>query len=161
VKSKKIDDWGVLMKSIFNKTHAAEIVKRIDRLCANTKPEWGSMQAAQMLAHCSAFQDIPMGKAFPPRGLLGRFVGRFAKSMFYNEKPLPHNMSTIPTIIIEDNREFMVEKEKLKQKIAIFQRGGPEKCSTHPHPFFGNLTPEQWGKGIYKHLDHHLKQFGV
>lgn len=149
------------MKSIFNKTHAVEIVERIDRLSADSKPEWGTMQVAQMLAHCAAFQDIPMGNAYPPRGLLGRFVGRFARPMFYNEKPLPHNMSTIPTIMIEDDRAFMAEKERLKQKIATFQCGGLEKCSAHPHPFFGKLTPEQWGKGIYKHVDHHLKQFDV
>lgn len=126
------------MKSIFNKTHTVEIVERIDRLSANSKPEWGTMQVPQMLAHCSAFQDIPMGNAFPPRGLLGRFVGRLAKPMFYNEKPLPHNMSTIPTIVIEDNREFIVEKEKLKQKITTFQSGGPKNCSSHPHPFSEN-----------------------
>lgn len=42
-----------------------------------------------------------------------------------------------------------------------FHKNGPETCISHPHPFFGKLTSEQWGKGIYKHLDHHLKQFGV
>lgn len=70
-------------------------------------------------------------------------------------------MSTISTILIADKREFEIEREKLKQKISTFQKNGPEKCTTHHHPFFWKLTPEQWGKGIYKHLDHHLKQFGV
>ena len=79
----------------------------------------------------------------------------------YNDKTVPHNMSTIPTILIADDREFETEKEKLKQKIITFQNNGPEKCTTHPHPFFGKLTSEQWGKGIYKHLDHHFKQFEV
>ena len=119
------------------------------------------MDVAQMLAHCSSFQDIAMGKSFPPRSWLGIIVGRFAKQIIYNDKTLPHNMSTIPTILIADDREFDTEKEKLKQKIITFQNNGPEKCTTHPHPFFGNLTSEQWGKGIYKHLDHHFKQFEV
>lgn len=70
-------------------------------------------------------------------------------------------MSTIPTILIAEEKEFETEKAKLKQKIVTFQTSGPEKCTSHPHPFFGKLTPEQWGKGLYKHLDHHLNQFGV
>ncbi|KAA8787069.1 hypothetical protein ABIE27_003411 [Paenibacillus sp. 4624] len=149
------------MKSIFETRHATEITDRIDRLREDSTPLWGTMQVSQMLAHCAAFHDIPLGNTFPPRGLLGRLVGRFAKPMFYNEKPLPQNMSTIPTIVIDDDRVFETEKEKLKEQITTFQVRGPDQCSHHPHPFFGKLTPEQWGKGIYKHLDHHLKQFGV
>ena len=149
------------MKNIFNHMHTAEILDRIDKLSPNSQPQWGKMDVAQMLAHCSSFQDIAMGKSFPPRSWLGIIVGRFAKQIIYNDKTLPHNMSTIPTILIADDREFDTEKEKLKQKIITFQNNGPEECTTHPHPFFGNLTSEQWGKGIYKHLDHHLKQFEV
>lgn len=148
------------MNNMYTKSHADEIIQRIDTLSPHSKPQWGSMQPAQMLAHCSAFQEIPMGESFPNRGLLGKLIGGFVKPVFYNEKPLPQNMSTIPTIEIKDDRDFVAEKEKLKQKIITFQRNGPEKCSPHPHPFFGKLTPEQWGIGIYKHLDHHLKQFG-
>ena len=149
------------MKTIFNDMHTAEVLKRIDKLSPNSQPQWGKMDVAQMLAHCSSFQDIAMGNSFPPRSWLGIIVGRFAKQIIYNDKTLPHNLSTIPTILIADDREFDTEKEKLKQKIFTFQNNGPEKCATHPHPFFGKLTSEQWGKGIYKHLDHHLKQFEV
>lgn len=149
------------MENIYNKLHAAEILKRIENLSPNSKSQWGTMNVAQMLAHCSSFQDIPMGNASPPRYWLGRLVGKFAQPIFYNEKPLPRNMSTIPTIRILDDKDFETEKEQLKQKILTFQSNGPEKCSSHPHPFFGKFTPEQWGIGIYKHLDHHLRQFGV
>ncbi len=149
------------MKDIFNQLHAEEILKRIDSLSRNSKPQWGKMDVAQMLAHCSSFQDIAMGNAFPPRGWLGILIGKFVKPILYNDKPLAKNMSTIPTILIVDERNFETEKEKLKQKIIIFQNNGPQKCTNHPHPFFGKLTSEQWGKGIYKHLDHHLKQFDV
>ncbi|WP_042224969.1 DUF1569 domain-containing protein [Oceanobacillus manasiensis] len=148
------------MKDIFNQLHAEEILNRIDKLSLHSKPQWGKMDVAQMLAHCSSFQDIAMGNAFPSRGWLGILIGRSAKPIFYNDKPLPQNMSTIPTMLIVEEKEFETEKEKLKQKILTFQNNGPEMCTTHPHPFFGKLTSEQWGKGIYKHLDHHLKQFG-
>jgi Protein of unknown function (DUF1569) len=149
------------MKNIFNQLHSEEILNRIDKLSPNSKPQWGKMDVAQMLAHCSSFQDIAMGHSFPVRGWLGILIGNFVKPIFYNDKPLAQNMSTIPTILIVDEKESETEKEKLKQKIITFQNNGSEKCTTHPHPFFGKLTSKQWGKGIYKHLDHHLKQFGV
>ena len=122
------------MKSIFDTINAAEITERMAQLSEKSIPEWGTMQVSQMLAHCSAFHDIPLGNAFPPRGLLGRLIGRFAKPMFYNDKPLPHNMSTIPTIIIDDQRQFIEEKEKLEQQINIFQQGASDKFSRHPIP---------------------------
>jgi len=153
--------WGVRMKNIYNQLHTSEILNRIENLNPNLKPQWGTMNVAQMLAHCSSFQDIPMGNSFPPRVWIGRLIGRFVKPIFYNDKLPPTNMSTIPTILISDDKDFETEKEKLKQKILTFQSNGPEKCSTHPHPFFGKFTAEQWGIGIYKHLDHHLRQFGV
>lgn len=149
------------MKSIYDPVYLEEILTRIDRLSSNSKRQWGKMNVAQMMAHCSAFQDIAMGESSPKRSWLGIFVGNFAKPIFYNEKTLPKNMSTIPTILIVNDRDFSKEKEKLKQKLLQFHADGPEKCTTHPHSFFGKLTAEQWGKGIYKHLDHHLKQFGL
>ncbi|MEC1528492.1 DUF1569 domain-containing protein [Bacillus spizizenii] len=149
------------MKNIFNQLHLEEILNRMDKLSPLSKPQWGKMDVAQMLAHCSSFQDIAMGLSFPARGWLGILIGNFVKPIFYNDKPLAQNMSTIPDILIVDEKEFKTEKDILKQKIITFQSNGPEKCTTHPHPFFGKLTSEQWGKGIYKHLDHHLKQFGV
>ncbi|MFC0561521.1 DUF1569 domain-containing protein [Halalkalibacter alkalisediminis] len=149
------------MKNIFNPLYSEEILNRIDKLNSNAKQQWGKMSVAQMLAHCSFFQDIAMGNSFPARDWLGRLIGGFVKPIFYNDKPLAQNMSTIPTILIVEEKEFETEKKKLKQKIITFQNNGPEKCTIHPHPFFGKLTTEQWGKGIYKHLDHHLKQFGV
>jgi Protein of unknown function (DUF1569) len=149
------------MKNIFNQLHSEEILNRIDKLNPNAKPHWGKMDVAQMLAHCSSFQDIAMGNSFPARDWLGRLIGSFVKPIFYNDKPLAKNMSTIPTILIVDEKEFEKEKNKLKQKIITFQNNDSEKCKNHPHPFFGKLSSEQWGKGIYKHLDHHLKQFGA
>ncbi|SFL98615.1 Protein of unknown function [Gracilibacillus orientalis] len=149
------------MNNIFEITYTNEILNRIEKLNVNSQPNWGKMDVAQMLAHCSYFQDIAMGYSLPPRGWLDVLVGKFAKPIFYNDKPLAHNMSTIPTILITCKKDFEIEKEKLKQKIITFQKNGPEACKGRPHPFFGKLTCEQWGKGIYKHLDHHLKQFGV
>lgn len=149
------------MKNIFNHVHTSEILTRINQLQADSQPIWGRMSVAQMLAHCSAFQEVAIGNSTSSRSWLGILIGKFVKSIFYNDNPLPKNMSTIPTIMIVDSRDFEKEKEILKQNIITLQSSGPENITVHPHPFFGKLTSEEWGKGIYKHLDHHLKQFGV
>lgn len=107
------------------------------------------------------FSRYSNGKLNLPKKLARDISREVCETPRHNDKPIPKNMSMIPTLIIADQREFEKEKEILKQKIIMFQRNGPEKCTTHPHPFFGKLTSEQWGKCIYKHLDHHLKQFGV
>ncbi|NGZ76926.1 DUF1569 domain-containing protein [Saccharibacillus alkalitolerans] len=149
------------MNNLFEERYAKEIVSRIDNLRPDSQRKWGEMNAAQMLAHCSGFQDLAMGRGAASRSLLGIFVGRFAKPVFYNDKPLPHNMSTIPEIRITGEKDFDNEKERLIDKIKTFQQSGPEACTQRPHPFFGKLSAEEWGKGVYKHLDHHLRQFGV
>ncbi|AKG05283.1 hypothetical protein AAV35_011155 [Salimicrobium jeotgali] len=149
------------MNSIFEVAHADKILNRIDKLTTNSQPLWGKMNVSQMLAHCSYFQDVAMGYSTPSRSWSGIFFGRFAKPLFYNDKPLSRNMPTIPDILITSQKDFETEKENLKAKLITFQKKGPTPCTERPHPFFGKLTPEQWGKGIYKHLDHHLQQFGV
>ncbi|MEJ8302731.1 DUF1569 domain-containing protein [Saccharibacillus sacchari] len=149
------------MKNIFDLPSTEEILTRIDQLQPNVEPSWGKMNVAQMLAHCSAFQDIATGDKRSSRSWLGIVVGRLAKPVFYNDKPLPRDMSTIPILIIPDPQAFDAEKEILKQKLQTLQHVGPDQQRLYPHPFFGKLSAEEWGKGIYKHLDHHLRQFNV
>ncbi|MCZ8517796.1 DUF1569 domain-containing protein [Paenibacillus filicis] len=149
------------MNNIFIDSHMEEIIGRIDNLTPNSEPRWGIMNVAQMLAHCSSFQDIAMGIYVPQRHWLGKLIGPLVKSIIYNDKPLKPNTPTVPEARITDEKEFEFERGELKRKLRAFQANGPQKCANHLHPFFGKLTPEQWGKGTYKHLDHHLKQFGV
>ncbi|MEG0380215.1 MAG: DUF1569 domain-containing protein [Kurthia sp.] len=149
------------MKTIFEKDSFSEVFERLDRLTPQSQAQWGSMNVAQMLAHCNAFQDIPMQKVQCERDFIGRFVGPFIRPMMYNDKPLPHDLSTISSIKMTDEKNFDVEKITLKSKLQEFYEAGPDSCEGVIHPFFGKLKGEQWGKGVYKHLDHHFQQFGV
>ena len=60
-----------------------------------------------------------------------------------------------------DQRDFLLEQAELKLKLLQFSKGGDAQCTRHPHPFFGALSPQDWSRGMYKHMDHHLRQFGV
>jgi hypothetical protein len=119
------------------------------------------MDVAQMMAHCSATLDMASGRVNPPRALIGRVLGPLVKPIFTNEKPFSRNSPTDKRLVVSDPREFQREQEQLRIKLRQFHDGGEQKCTRHPHVFFGALTPQQWSRGMYKHLDHHLRQFGV
>jgi hypothetical protein len=118
------------------------------------------MTVAQMLAHCSAWIEMALGLKTSPRSLIGRIFGRVAKSSVLNEEPIRHNMPTDTNLVVSDERDFEVERQQLLEWTDRFATGGPKKCTVHPHPFFGKMTPTEWATMAYKHMDHHLRQFG-
>jgi hypothetical protein len=101
------------------------------------------------------------GRLNPPRILIGRLIGSFVKPIYTNEKPLSRNSPTDKKLIVSDQRDFLREQEQLKLCLRQFHDGGEAQCTRHPHPFFDALSPPDWSRGMYKHLNHHLKQFGV
>jgi len=149
------------MKTLYEKDTADELIGRIDCLQAISERQWGKMDVAQMMAHCSAALDMASGKVLLPRMFIGRLLGSFVKPIYSNEKAFSKSSPTDPKLVVSDQRDFQKEKDQLKVKVREFQEGGEEKCTRHPHPFFGSLTPYEWGRGMYKHLDHHLRQFGA
>jgi hypothetical protein len=149
------------MKSLYTPDALAEVLSRIDKLQPTSTRQWGKMEVAQMLAHCTAALDVAIGRTSPPRMFIGRILGSLIKSNFYNEKPFNKDGPTDKSFIVSDPREFATEKGWLLESIKQFSVGGSAACTTHPHSFFGELTPNQWSIGMYKHLDHHLRQFGV
>lgn len=149
------------MKNLFDKNDVNEIVARINLLTSESKPLWGKMTVAQMLAHCSILIRLARGLDKPKRNLLGVLIGWMVKDQFYGDKPYPKSSATAPSFIITDLRDFEIEKKTLTDHILAFSKGGVEACTTHPNPFFGKLSPTEWARGQYRHLDHHLSQFGV
>lgn len=148
------------MKSVYNKSDLLEIIARLDKISTGSERQWGTMGPAQMLAHCTEALKIPAGESKPPRLFLGRIIGSAIKNIALSEKPFRKNSPTDPSFVIKEEKDVNQEREKLKSLLEKFHQAGIEKCSDHPHTFFGKLTPEEWGVLGYKHLDHHLRQFG-
>jgi hypothetical protein len=149
------------MKNLFQQETAEELMSRIDRLQPSSQRLWGKMDAAQMMAHCSITLDIASGRLNLPRIFLGRLLAPFVRSIYTNDKPFQKNSPTGKELIVADQRDFTRERDQLKLKLRQFCDGGEPRCTRHPHPFFGPLTPHEWSRGMYKHLDHHLRQFGA
>ena len=149
------------MKSLFEKEAYNEIVSRINSLQPNAEGQWGKMKVAQMMAHCSEAYKVPLSDTGQPRMFMGRIFGPLVKGSMHSDKSWKQNLPTAPNFIIKGERDFATEKTHLLSFTERFHKEGPTKAARFPHPFFGKFTTEQWGKLTYKHLDHHLKQFGA
>jgi hypothetical protein len=149
------------VKNLFQREAVDEVIARIDSLQPSVQRQWGKMDVAQMMAHCSAALDMASGRLNPPRLFIGRLIGPFVRPIYTNEKPLSRNSPTDPKLVVSDQRDFAHEQEQLKRCVRQFHEGGEAQCTRHPHPFFGTLSAQDWSRGMYKHLDHHLRQFGA
>lgn len=149
------------MKNLFEAPTAAEIGRRIEGLRPDAQRRWGKMNAAQMLAHNSAWLEMASGRCSPPWTFMGRCFGRMVKKSFLGETPIRRNLRTMKSLVVEGDRRFSFEKQHLIECLHRFSVGGPQKCTRRPHSFFGPMTPDEWARLAYKHLDHHLQQFGA
>lgn len=147
------------MKSLFAPLVFKEILGRLDQLDGNAKRGWGKMEVGQMAWHC----QIPLRTAIAnssPRKTANPLVALFFKKMMYSDRPMRKNLPTAPFLKARESKDFIHEKEILRQLVHEFYTlRNREKWN--PHPIFGAFTQEQWGQMQYKHLDHHLRQFGV
>ena len=150
------------MKNLFDAATATEIKERIGRLGPGCKRQWGKMSAAQAMAHCATTMEWAVGDSFAPRMFVGRILGPLVKSkVLRDDATMRRNTPTSKSLVVADERDLGKERERLCALIDRFSVGGPQGCTKHAHTFFGPLTPEEWARLMYKHLDHHLRQFGV
>jgi hypothetical protein len=148
------------MESLFEATAVKEIKGRLARLRPDSERMWGKMNPAQALAHCSAGLQMANGELRPPRALIGRIIGPMIKVLALRDgEPMRRNSPTAKELVVLDERDLAVERERLCGLIDRFAAAGPQGCTTHPHSFFGRLTPQEWATLMHKHLDHHLRQF--
>ncbi|TSD67298.1 DUF1569 domain-containing protein [Inquilinus sp. KBS0705] len=148
------------MKTVFDKDTRDQLINRINQLNENSTPLWGKMNIYQMLKHCVLAEEMYLGHAVYKRTLLGRVLGKWAlKNMLKDETPMGHNAPTSPHFIVSQTTgDVAAEKARwiaLTEAYATYSNPGLV------HWFFGDMTREQVGQFVYKHTDHHLRQFNV
>ena len=149
------------MRHLFEPTAVAEVKGRLQHLRPDSERQWGTMSAAQAVAHCAGGLEQALGDRRPPRMLIGRVIGWAVKPLALgSDAPMRRNTPTVPELVVTDARDLDVERRRLLALIDRVAAAGPAGCTTHPHSFFGHLTPQEWAVLMYKHLDHHLRQFG-
>ncbi len=149
------------MRSLFDPPDRQSVLVRLGQLQSGAPRQWGKMNAAQMLAHCSVAMEMATGETPRKQKLIGKLLSPFVRSSLLGEKPFGKNSPTDPAFIVTEEKDFEAEKQRLARLVNTFCDSGPEKASAHTHSFLGRLRGEQWGVMMYKHLDHHLRQFGV
>jgi hypothetical protein len=149
------------MTTLFQNGVLENIIVRMNQLTPQSPSQWGKMNVAQMMAHCTTTFEMATGRKHSPQLFIGKILGPLFKKNYLSEKPFKKNSPTGKGFIIVDERNFDKEKQQLIAIMTDFVRGGLNNVTPHPHAFFGHLTPEQWGLSMYKHMDHHLRQFGV
>ena len=149
------------MPSIFQPADSAEMVKRIQFLRPDARAQWGKMQVGQMLAHCRNAMSVATGDLNLKRSLFGLLFGRMAKKSLMKPEPFKRGLPTAPEFRITDARDFAAEQKKLVELVQRLTKGGPDGLTKEQHPFFGPMTGAEWDLLQWKHLDHHLRQFGA
>lgn len=149
------------MQNLFQPESATGIVMRIARLKPTAIALWGKMNVAQMLAHCKAPLEVALGDRILKHSLIGWLFGKMAKKQMLQKGPFKHNLPTDASFLVKDNRNFADEQDKLLTLIRRFAETEPASIAKKIHPFFGKMSSDEWGILQWKHLDHHLRQFGV
>jgi hypothetical protein len=150
------------MKDVFEPTATAEIMARIHQLTASVKPLWGKMAVAQMLAHCNVTYELVFENKHPtPNAVKKWFLKTFIKKIVVSETPFKKGSPTGSEFIIKTDKDFEQEKKRLIDYIAKTQQLGKAHFDGKLSHSFGKLSTAEWNNMFYKHLDHHLQQFGV
>lgn len=150
------------MKNIFDFAIVKELEQRISNLAPSTPPLWGKMNASQMLAHVNVAYEMTYESIHPRPNALMRFVLKtFLKKSVVGPKPYPKNSPTAPQFIIKDEKNFEVEKKRLLEYLNRTAELGESHFEGKENLSFGKMSATEWNGLFYKHLDHHLTQFGV
>jgi hypothetical protein len=148
-------------KSLYTPDVYQSCLHRIEQLTAETAPLWGRMTAAQMLAHCAEIQEVAKGKDLKGTPFLVKLFRGMIRNMVVGDKPFPKNTRTHPQYEQTSDRDFETEKRRLLDAMDTFVNADDKRAGQMRHPLFGRMSREERGWSMYKHLDHHLTQFGV
>ena len=150
------------MKNIFDKTVTDEFISRINQLTTESRPNWGKMSVDQMLAHCNVTYEFVYEDKHPkPKGFKKWLIKVFAKNIVVGVKPYKKNSRTTTEFLMTDKKNFETEKSRLIAYLIKTQELGEDHFDNKDSHSFGPLTKTEWSNMFYKHLDHHLNQFGV
>jgi hypothetical protein len=151
------------LKSLFDAHTSQEMIERINKLTPMSEAQWGSMSVAQMMAHLQVPLNLAHEKIqIKSNKLISFLFGRkLLRNIVSDERPFEKNLPTFKEAKNLGARLFEPEKKQLIELVKNFQASGPSGITKKPHPFFGDMTTQDWDILQYKHLDHHLRQFGV
>jgi len=149
------------MPTVHTAEGVQEYINRIDKLTPQSQPLWGKMNVAQMLCHLQGPLEVPLGRHELPKSFMMKIIGPMIRKKILADGPLSKNSPTASTLKITDDRDFEKEKQKLVAALKDYAKAAQDGKLPGAHPYWGKLSTQEWDKMQWKHLDHHLGQFGV
>ncbi len=149
------------MESLFDPQGNRNIINRIEQLTPITLSQWGKMTVSQMLEHCQQPIKVPLGMLNLKPNWLSFFFGKTVKKQMLSQNTFKKDLPTVKEFRIQREPKFDVAQKELIELIERFAKEGHAAIKVTKHPFFGEMTLEEWDILQWKHLDHHLRQFGV
>ncbi len=150
------------LPNIFQKEVSEKVIQRIEQLNVNSQAAWGKMSVSQMLAHCNVTYEMVYSDKHPKPNFIMRFIlTSFIKKIVTGETPYKRNGQTAPAFVIKDKKNLETERTNLIAYIHKTQELGASNFNNKVSHSFGRLNMNEWNNMFYKHLDHHLTQFGV
>jgi predicted oxidoreductase (fatty acid repression mutant protein) len=150
------------MKTIKNETDRANLIQRLNKLNGSEKALWGKMNVNQMVSHLVQAGEMPFGHSLEDKG---NFVTKnIVKPLVLYILPMPKEVKTSPDMNQQENGRKPLEfAEDKKSVINLAEKLGNLSADFQcfQHPIFGKMNAREWGLLAHKHVDHHLKQFGV
>lgn len=148
--------------SIYNQSYVDTQIERLNQLTENTIPQWGKMNAGQMLAHLCVSYDMAFTNKYTKPNILARWIlKKLVKPGVVGPKPYPKNSRTAPQFIINDARNFEEEKANLIGYLQKVSDLGEDHFDDKFYHSFGKMKAAEWNVLFGKHLEHHFTQFGI
>lgn len=144
--------------TIYDSVRRDELAQRLDRLTATARPRWGRMDAGRMVCHLLEAFRMPSGalrirRRFVPLRALVRWL------MLY-KVPFPKGAPTDRALLTRSAATWEDDRAALRAAIVSATEPSPD-APRGDHPIFGEMSVRDWGVLMYKHTDHHLRQFGL
>ena len=148
------------MRSLWDPTAAEELLGRLDRLTADTPARWGKFTCPDMVAHLNESIRMALGDITPAsKNLPIRFFP--LKQLIIYVLPFPKGAPTAPDLLVRSGRAVWADEVKLFRELLARLVAQPLDRSWPAHPAFGSMDRRSWGVLGYRHMSHHLTQFGV
>ena len=151
------------LPNIFTQSVSDKLIDRINHLTSTTTPAWGKMSVSQMMAHCNVSYEMAFEDKHPKPNFFMSFVLKtfIKKALVDDVTPYKKNSPTAPAFIIKEEKNFEIEKKRLIDYLKKSVELGEEYFDGKESLSFGKMSVTEWNNLFYKHIDHHLMQFGV
>jgi hypothetical protein len=147
------------MATLFNAQDRTRILERLERLTPDARPHWGTFTPVLMVGHVASGIQQGLGEVDlgPARGALARWPLNW---LLIHVVPFPKHAPAVPEMLNRPSAGFSADLAALRaavERFGVRGRGG----QWPPSRVFGRISGTSWGVLQHKHLDHHLRQFGL